>query len=117
MTMTGDWDSIKLLWERATGGGDVAADPAAWRPSWPPAPPAPAVAEFLSWLSDGLLGVTQRMVFLVGGPGAGKSHAAAGLVRELDLVSRPSDGLASRRYLFETKHSGLAVGSNAPPAT
>lgn len=95
------WSAIGRLWDRAIGGGDAAADPADWQSTWPSAPPAPGVAEFSDWLFSGPSSGSPRMLFLVGGPGAGKSHAASALVSGREPNKPPTDGLAAREYHYD----------------
>ncbi len=96
------WGSLGQLWARATGGGDVAANPTDANDAFPRVLPAPGVDEVCAWLSEGLLESAQRLAFLVGGPGAGKSHAASLLVEGLTCLTPSDDGLAERTYRYAT---------------
>ncbi|WP_157581351.1 hypothetical protein [Phycicoccus sp. Root563] len=53
------------------------------------------------------------LVFLVGGPGAGKSYAAASAVAELVAVDPPTDGLAHRTYQYQAAGRKLTVVNDA----
>ncbi|TFB84298.1 hypothetical protein E3O44_15815 [Cryobacterium algoricola] len=53
------------------------------------------------------------MLYLVGGPGAGKSHAAAYVVSDLEEQSPLKDGLAHRTYRYETPTRPLTVVNDA----
>ncbi|HKU31182.1 MAG TPA: hypothetical protein VJQ60_11900 [Arthrobacter sp.] len=54
-----------------------------------------------------------RFLFLVGGPGAGKSHATATVVEGLTAVAVPDDGLAHRMYEFQGPYRHLSVLNDA----
>ena len=94
--------SVQDLWAFATGGSEVAA-----RPSDPPPGvegPRPAgVAEASQWMRRALddPGQGQRLLFLVGGPGGGKSHVAAEIVGGLVRSDRQGNALAYRSYTYE----------------
>ncbi|MCC3302157.1 hypothetical protein [Arthrobacter sp. zg-Y895] len=102
------WGALRELWSRSTGGSDVAARPSDSVDSfWPTAPRAAGVDEATEWFSDGLRnGGLPRMLFLIGGPGAGKSHAAAAVVSEWREVNAHNDGLAHRTYEYAVGPSG-----------
>ncbi|WP_157377094.1 hypothetical protein [Agromyces sp. Root1464] len=97
----GRWALLARLWERSTGGRDVAATPANANDAFPAARRPAGVAEGIDWLrsTPRALG-TARLLFLVGGPGAGKSHAAAEAVMDLPRVDAQDDGLAQRAYRY-----------------
>lgn len=92
--------ALSDLWDRATGGGDVAAHPTSDNNDhWGKAPRPAGVDEAAEWLLHGLNEtVRPRYLFLIGGPGAGKSHAAAAIAKNLTEVNPPTDGLAHRTY-------------------
>lgn len=109
------WDALAGLWDRATGGTDVAARPD--HPvdsSWPSALRPAGVEEACEWLKSGVsAGVAPRFLFLVGGPGAGKSHATAHVVNGMRLVSDLEEGLAHRIYEYQGTVSDLVVINDA----
>jgi len=96
------WLALESLWERATGGSDVAAKPATDTTDVLPLAARPAgVSEAADWFRTGLENAdVPRFLFLVGGPGAGKSHAAIELVSHLAVVNDIDDGLAHRSYSY-----------------
>lgn len=109
------WDGLVELWDRATGGTDVAARPD--HPvdsSWPSALRPAGVEEACEWLKAGMsAGQPPRFLFLVGGPGAGKSHATAQVVQGMRLMSELEEGLAHRTYDYEGPLSDLVVVNDA----
>lgn len=109
------WDSLGRLWERATAGRDVAANPTGHGTFWPQAPAAPGVDEAALWLESGLAAAAgpQRILFLVGGPGSGKSHTASRIVRGLPELSRTEDGLAHRTYRYKAGPRELLLVNDA----
>lgn len=108
------WEFLGNLWDRFTGGKDVAARPdKAVDDVWPSATRPPGVAAALSWLESNSETGTPRVLLLVGGPGAGKSHATATAVRKMTKVSIGDKGLASRAYLYESDHRKLLVVNDA----
>ena len=112
------WEALQELWSRATGGSDVAARPSDSVDSfWPTAPRAAGVDEATAWFREGLRnGGVPRMLFLIGGPGAGKSHAAAAVVSGWREANARNDGLAHRTYQYAvgpTNNSRLVVINDA----
>ncbi|TQJ50191.1 hypothetical protein [Phycicoccus sp. SLBN-51] len=109
------WHILSQLWSRATGGTDVAARPDSEQDCWPAAPSAPGVDEATAWFRARLEDVSSRptLLFLVGGPGAGKSYAAARAVKGLSRLDDEDDGLAHRRYQYTTKGLNLVVVNDA----
>lgn len=107
-------ESWERIWSLASGGQNVAVNPASMRDSAPNGPSAPGLDEALVWLSEGFSeGRSQRMLFLVGGPGAGKSHAARRLAGGLEEVDPRHDGLAHRSYRYSTGGRNLLVVNDA----
>ncbi|WP_156135104.1 hypothetical protein [Arthrobacter sp. L77] len=109
------WEGLANLWDRATGGTDVAARPDHPIDSvWPSTLRPAGVAEACNWLRDGLsTGAQTRFLFLVGGPGAGKSHATAQVVQGLRPVNAPESGLAHRVYEYTGVNADLVVVNDA----
>lgn len=109
------WDSLVGLWDRATGGTDVAARPDHPVDSaWPSALRPAGVQEACEWLREGIsAGHPPRFLFLVGGPGAGKSHATAQVVAGMRLESELEDGLAHRIYDYQGTLADLVVVNDA----
>lgn len=102
------------LWALATGGAEVAARPVA--PSSAPVGPRPAgVEEGQQWLKQALDSETDlpHMLFLVGGPGGGKSHVAAEIVRHLERLDRQDDELAHRTYRYAAVGRELLLVNDA----
>jgi hypothetical protein len=105
--------SLGNLWGQATGGSAVAAAPSSVS-DWPTAARPAGMDTALQWFKDGFVSsAVPRMLFLVGGPGAGKSHAAAQLVAGLTETAPLEDGLAHRTYLYETAGRPLVVINDA----
>lgn len=110
------WQVLGRLWDKATGGSDVAARPSVKTDDlWPTAPRPPGVEEGCRWIREGLETSTAepRMLFLVGGPGAGKSHAAAETVASLRERSPRGDGLAHRTYRYQAADRDLLLVNDA----
>lgn len=109
------WHALGELWDRTTGGSGVAAKPTT--DGWSPLPTAPrpaGVEEACSWFKNGLnSGSLPRFLFLVGGPGAGKSHATAEIVADLDPIDAPEDGLAHRSYRYNAGSRELLLINDA----
>ncbi|WP_193509119.1 hypothetical protein [Cryobacterium sp. BB736] len=111
-TSGGDiWKEMSRLWERATGGGEVAARPTDDVSSWPAAPTTAGVQEAVDWLKSD--SPVPRLLFLVGGPGAGKSYAAAMAARGLDPLDEPDPTLAERKYRFGFGDRELVIINDA----
>lgn len=108
------WAAYGRLWERATGGSDVAARPDSGTSFWPTVPRAPGVDAAWTWLAEGVeLSAPPRIVFLVGGPGAGKSHAASAIVERLGLRPREASALAERSYNYDVNGMTLTIVNDA----
>lgn len=109
------WSRCDDLWDRATGGSDVAATPNEKVDSvWPVAQRPAGVSEGCQWIrraiEDGLM---PRFLFLVGGPGAGKSHATAQVTSGLAPLNVKNDGLAHRIYKFQGSRGALTIVNDA----
>ncbi|MBP1234521.1 hypothetical protein JOE40_004164 [Arthrobacter sp. PvP102] len=109
------WDTLGELWDRTTGGSGVAAKPASEGQSQLPTAPRPAgVEEACDWFKSGLNSDSlPRFLFLVGGPGAGKSHATSEIVDGLDPIEPPEDGLAHRSYRYRAGGRELLLINDA----
>lgn len=109
------WDTLGELWDRTTGGSDVAAKPASEGQSQLPTAPRPAgVEEACAWFKSGLASDSlPHFLFLVGGPGAGKSHATSEIVDGLDPIEAPEDGLAHRSYRYRAGSRELLLINDA----
>lgn len=110
-----DW---QFLWAQSTGGSNVAINLGGVGKSDPPVsflgPSAPGVDAASSWLQDALQDPSlHRMLFLVGGPGSGKSHTARDIVQGLSEIDRLDDGLAHRAHRYETAANNLLVINDA----
>lgn len=110
---------VSSLWGFATGGTDVAASPDK-PPSAFRGPSPAAVDEAMKWMHEGLASGSdrRRMLFLVGGPGGGKSFVASTLTSGLKALTSQDDGLAHRSYRFQAAGGTVRVINDAtiPPA-
>lgn len=109
-------EAFAAIWGKATGGRSVAVDPHLKdRAVSFTVPAAPGVQEACDWLRDLTAGKSnsQRMVFLVGGPGGGKSHAVSRMTAGLTEEEAADTGLAQRKYYFRAGESRLVVVNDA----
>lgn len=105
---------LASIWEKATGGGDVAVSPDSQNESRFSVDPAPGVREACEWLkATEAAGGTPAMVFLVGGPGGGKSHALRAVTQGLKELDSDDTGLARRSYRYRFGASFLTVVNDA----
>ncbi len=111
--------ALSRITERAFGGKDVAEVPDDEQDEfWPTAPSAAGADEALEFLLAGLhSGARPRFVFLVGGPGNGKSFLTQRAVTSvLEAGGRSHPGgdpdLALRKYEYETASSSRFVVIN-----
>ncbi|WP_413248748.1 hypothetical protein [Sinomonas flava] len=109
------YDLLGDLWDRATGGTDVAARPdQAENQNWPSAMRPAGVAEACQWFDpERPHNGVPRLLFLVGGPGAGKSHATASVVVGLHQVTHHDDGLAHRVYRYSGSIADVLIINDA----
>lgn len=109
------WDRLKDLQKRATGGANVAAEPGDDSHNIWFAGPRPAGMDTASewFMQDIVQKQTSTALFFVGGPGAGKSHAAAEIVRNFDQVGSYNDGLAHRKYQYQFNESKILLINDA----
>ncbi|MGD8214806.1 hypothetical protein [Aestuariimicrobium sp. Y1814] len=110
-----DLAMLPHLWDVATGGALVAAAPDGDIVRLANGPAAPGVEAALAWFRSRLQQAlpSPAMLFLVGAPGAGKSHTAASLVQDFKEVGGTDDGLANRRYDYEAGPARLTVVNDA----
>ncbi|GAA4892268.1 hypothetical protein GCM10025789_06590 [Tessaracoccus lubricantis] len=112
---------LELIWSLATGGSAVAADPKFGVPDSASGPPAAGVQEASHWLLHAIEDAVpnQRFLFLVGGPGGGKSQAAARIVAraELSEIDPQTAELAHRTYRFQAASRGLTLINDATIAS
>lgn len=95
------WRLLEVLWDHSTGGAEVAATPTSLV-SQIKGPSAAGISEASDWMRRAIQsGDNPAMLFLVGGPGAGKSHATSEIVRGLTEIDAIDDGLARRCYRFQ----------------
>jgi len=116
------WRRVSTLWTRATGGESVADRPetimttqSSNDPLGHLEGPRPAgLKEAGEWFAAGLEEAEEsRMLFLVGGPGAGKSHMARNLTAGMQRVSPPDDELAHRTYEYAGNKLPLKLVNDA----
>lgn len=101
------------IWGKAAGGSDVAVSPDAGKARFDVAP-LPGVLEASDWLKGRVVsGSSPGMVFLVGGPGNGKSHALDRLTEGLSPINNKPGGLAKRSYKYESGRGRLMVVNDA----
>lgn len=112
----GAWEAAFAgIWDKATGGRAVAVDPHLEDMADAfSVDPAPGVGEASDWLRTAVItGTVPRMVFLVGGPGGGKSHAIRHVTAGLEEVVSEDTGLAQRTYHFRAGDAALTVVNDA----
>lgn len=107
-------EALYRIRERAFGGSDVAAKPGMIDDGfWPTGQGAPASDKIVDWLNRRLSGHAEpALVFLVGGPGNGKSHLTARITAKLELLSTPEAELAQRSYEYATGSTNSLVVIN-----
>lgn len=93
--------ALRRVATRSFGGSDVAVAPD-WNDDgfWPSGSSAPGAEEAVEWLRGRAASGETAMVFLVGGPGNGKSYLSSLLVRGWEPVDASTDGLANRTYKY-----------------
>lgn len=106
---------LQMLWDRSYGGTEVAAVPSGRSAGSVDALAPAGVAEVSEWFQAELRRGERSVpvaLFLVGGPGGGKSAAAAKIVQEYELLDRVSP-LAERKYSYKTGRGKLVVVNDA----
>ena len=113
--MTAKWHDFSQLWQRATGGPEVAAQPGGNNDDSSPEGPLPAGVLFGSqWFQNGLRTSDHpSFLFLAGGPGGGKSHVASTLVAGFEEIKFQDDGLAQRIYSYRSDQKVIKVINDA----
>ena len=105
---------LAKLYDQATGGARVAADPNnPLDDFWPRTLDAAGVNLAEHWFEIAKENKEQVFYFLVGGPGGGKSHVSSRLVSELNEVSVRHGGLAHRSHLYSYGESQLLLVNDA----
>ncbi len=105
-------DLMSTLFARATGGSDVAARPVEEDQSgafWSLTPRPVGVQAIQDWFKANLNLDNVAITFLVGGPGGGKSHAAAQMVSGMSENNPLDPDLAHRRHDYFDDKSGKSV--------
>lgn len=108
------FNRIARLYERATGGSSIAADPNHPLDSfWPSSKDAVGIQIAEAWFRKRLEEKSQTLLFLIGGPGGGKSHVAARLVKDLTELDPKYDELARRSHLYKLTDNELLLINDA----
>ncbi len=105
------WAGLARLWERSTGGSGVAEAPSNDADRfWPQGPSAPAASELVEWLLNCVeSGDSPSMLFLVGGPGNGKSALAMKVKGRLSAIDSVTTELAQRTYEYASMNGHRLV--------
>ena len=105
---------LAKLFDQATGGARVAADPNNRLDDfWPEVDDAAGVSIATEWFSKSVSDGNQALYFLVGGPGGGKSHVAARLVSDYPEIGKQSGKLAHRSHLYSVGQNELLLINDA----
>ena len=93
--------ALDALWRLSFGGDHVAASPVQAAAFWSAASSQPGADEAVDWFAaTAPKSVTPLVLFLLGGPGSGKSLIARRAVSGMTLVSAPKPGIAERSYRY-----------------
>lgn len=107
-------EALEMLFLQATGGGAVAADPGSpLSDYWPRASNAAGVDALMAWHKHRETSTIRTLLFLVGGPGGGKSHVSAELVAEYKELNARRTNLAQRSHLYESRGSEVLLVNDA----
>lgn len=106
---------VRSIYGRGFGGETAVVVPGALDDQLPSAKPAAGVIETCDYLLDSLRGSGAPVwVFLIGGPGNGKSHVLNQVLNRLNLkMTSMQGGLAPRSELLDLKSSSLLVVNDA----
>lgn len=109
--------ALGILFDRATGGADVAVSPnvEVAIDSWSVASAPAGISAATEWFTKRIeeSDSSPSFLFLVGGPGGGKSQAASALVRNLDELDPPAEGLAHRHHRYKGPKRTLTLVNDA----
>ncbi len=109
-------ERLELLRGLSFGGRQVA-----WAPGMegldriPKAPPPAGAQEAIEWLQGRLQSeeAGQALLFLVGGPGNGKSYLTAGIVEDFPEINPRDTGRVYRTYEYQSRNRGLLLVNDA----
>lgn len=107
---------VQAIYKRGFGGEAAVVVPGSPSDGLPSSSPAAGVNEACEILRDALTsgGKTGACVFLIGGPGNGKSHVLSRLLSDLGLYMTPQEGnLAPRSDLLEVNGMPFLVVNDA----
>jgi len=108
------YESLAKLYGRATGGSGVAADPGEDADVFFPEGPKPAGIDVATkWFDFNRSHNRKTFLFLVGGPGGGKSHVSSGMVQGFTEVEPKTKSLAHRNHLYDTPNGRLLLVNDA----
>ena len=110
---------VDTVWSLATGGSAVAADPHLRAPAEAVGPSAAGVSEASEWFRVAIESPDgpPRFLFLIGGPGGGKSQAASALVSGLEEIDRRDERLAHRIYRYRGAGRSVTLINDATIAS
>lgn len=95
-------ERLAKLYDRATGGSSVAADPNNQLDRfWPRAADAAGVDIATEWFERSKEHGEHSLLFLVGGPGGGKSHVSSQIVSGLEEIEPQTTSLAMRSHRYK----------------
>lgn len=109
-------EHLELIRDLSFGGRKVAWAPGMKGHSRIPKAPAPAGAEeAVAWLRGRLQSeeAGQALLFLVGGPGNGKSYLTAGIVEDMPEINPKDPGRVYRTYEYQSRNRRLLLVNDA----
>ena len=107
-------ETVKAIYARGFGGESAVVVPGSTADQLPSTQSAAGVKEARNHLIASINDQEPNWLFLVGGPGNGKSHEINHVLKQLKLQVEPSDGgLAPRKTSFEYNGSHLLVVNDA----